>query len=272
MADAAAVDRGVMAALPYAALGTGRPLVVLAGLSPTTGVDGDRMVRIALGPARELARGRRVILFNRRAHLPRGMTMGELAAEHADAILGGLDAPVDVMGTSTGGSIAQQLAAEHPDVVDRLVLASTACRLGPTARRMQAAVAAHIRAGDNRAALAAMAAGLLPPWRGQTPAAAVAWLVGPAVLGGADLGDMATTIEAEDTFDLANLPRITAPTLILGGSDDRFYDRALFEETADLIPGSRLRLFDGRGHVTVMSDRRFRVELAAFLAPAGAGD
>jgi hypothetical protein len=41
--------------------------------------------------------------------------------------------------------------------------------------------------------------------------------------------------------------------------------RALFEETAALVPSSRLRLFDRRGHVTVMTDPGFRQEMATFL-------
>jgi pimeloyl-ACP methyl ester carboxylesterase len=79
------------------------------------------------------------------------------------------------------------------------------------------------------------------------------------------LDDMATTIEAEDEFDLAGRAPIQAPTLILAGRDDRFYAPELFAETARLIPDSRLCLLDGRGHMTVMRDRRFRAELTSFL-------
>jgi pimeloyl-ACP methyl ester carboxylesterase len=53
------------------------------------------------------------------------MSMAALAAEHADALREAFAEPVDLLGMSTGGSIAQQLAAEHPRVVRRLVLVST---------------------------------------------------------------------------------------------------------------------------------------------------
>ena len=149
------------------------------------------------------ARRRRVLFVNRRPGLPRGMTMADLAEEHADAIrsLGG--GPVDVAGISTGGSIAQQLAADHPGVVDRLVLLCTACRLGPEGRLLQRRVAARIRGGARRKALAVMAAGMVPHRAGRIAAGALAWLTGPRAAGGDDLADMATTIEAEDAFDLA---------------------------------------------------------------------
>ena len=85
--------------------------------------------------------------------------------------------------------------------------------------------------------------------------------------GGDDLSDMATTIEAEDVFDLATCPHpIRAPTTILAGSEDRWYTRELFEETARLIPGSRLRIFEGRGHVSVGRDPGFRREVEVFAA------
>jgi pimeloyl-ACP methyl ester carboxylesterase len=176
---------------------------------------------------------------------------------------------VDVVGTSTGGSIAQQLAADHRGVVRRLVLVSTACRLGSDARLIQRRVAARLRAGPRRQAFAVMAAALVPSRRGQIAAAAVAWLVGPRLIAHPQgLDDMATTIEAEDEFDPATCRApIQAPTLILAGRDDRFYTPGLFKDTARLIPNSRLRLLEDRGHMTVMSDRRFHEELTDFLAP-----
>jgi pimeloyl-ACP methyl ester carboxylesterase len=260
------IERGTIGALPYAAFGTGEPVVALAGLSPVTGVAGDGIVRASVGMFAALADRRRLVALNRRAGLPRGMTMAQLAAEHADALRDGFDGPVDVIGTSTGGSIAQQLAADHPDVVRRLVLVSTACRLGPHARELQMRVAVRIRAGAHRQALALMAHDLVPPRRGQLPAAVVGWLLGPHLVDDpAGLDDMATTIEAEDGFDLADCPPITASTLILAGGDDRFYSPALFAQTAGLIAHSTLRLIPGRGHITVMRDPRFQAELGAFL-------
>jgi pimeloyl-ACP methyl ester carboxylesterase len=261
------VERGTIGRLPYAAIGTGDPVVSLAGLAPVTGVDGDGIVRATIGAFASLAGTHRLVALNRRPGLPRGMTMAQLAAEHADALRDGFDGPVDVIGNSTGGSIAQQLAADHPDVVRRLVLVSTACRLGPDVKRYQRRVAARVRAGAHRQALALLAHDLVPPGRGQLPAAIAAWLLGPRLLGDPrGLDDMATTIEAEDAFDLAACAQpIQAPTLILGGADDRFYDAALFAQTARLIPGSRLRVFPGRGHVTVLRDPGFQAELATFL-------
>ena len=254
--------RGRFGKLPYAAIGAGPPVVILAGLSPTTGVDGDGFVAATLAPVRHLAEQRRLIVLNRWGGLPAGMTMADLAAGHADAIRE-LGAPVDVLGLSTGGSIAQQLAADHPDVVERLVLLSTACRLGPVGRFEQAAVAREIRAGRPRRA-AALAATDLAPTGLRTLARGVGWLAGRRIMTAPD--DLAVTIEAEDGFDLATCARpIRADTLIVAGGRDRFYGRGLFEETAALIPGSELRIFPRRGHIGVTRDPAARAAIAAFL-------
>ncbi|HLJ01965.1 MAG TPA: alpha/beta hydrolase [Solirubrobacteraceae bacterium] len=261
------VERGQLGPLPCLMFGTGVPLVALGGLNLTTGVDGGgvpRMARSLLGP---LAGVRRIVFVNRRRGLPPGMTMAELAGEHADGIRDAFAGAVDVFGISTGGSIAQQLAAEHPDVVRRLVLVSTACRLGDTARLLQRRVAARLRRGATRKAMAVMGAGLAPPGRPQLVAGVLGWLSAPRLAGDPqDMADLATTIEAEDDFDLARCATaIRAPTLIVAGSEDRFYSRGLFEETAALIPGSRLSLHEGRGHMTVTSSPRFANEIISFI-------
>jgi pimeloyl-ACP methyl ester carboxylesterase len=261
------VDRGVYGSLPYAAVGGGSPLVVLAGLTPVTGVAGDGLVRSIVHPLLPLAGSRRLVVLNRRAGMPRGMTMAELAGEHAEALRDAFAAPVDLVGTSTGGSIAAQLSADHGELVGRLALISAACRLGPVGKALQAQIAASIRCGAYRRAAAIVAAGLVPPWRGKAVAAAAGWLLARRLVRGpGQWADMATTIEAEDGFDLASCPvPITAPTLIVAGRDDRFYSAALFRQTAQLIAGSHLHLISGRGHITVTRDRSFAPAVAAFF-------
>src|SRR4051812_37013229 len=261
------VERGQFGPLPYFAVGSGPPLVFLGGLSSDTGVEAESTVKINGSLIKPFLGVRRVHFFNRRPDLPRGMTMADFGDEHAAALRTGFgDQPVDVFGISTGGSIAQQLAADHPGAVRRLVLASTACRLGEDGKQLQRRVAARLRRGALRQASAVMMAGMVPPGRGQHMAGVAAWLAAPKLIhADRDAADMATTIEAEDDFDLAALATIKAPTLIAVGSEDRFYSRELFEETARLIPGSRLRVFEGRGHITATMQKDWGRELASFL-------
>lgn len=260
------MERLQLGPLPALATGAGPPLLYLGGLLPTAGTDGRLAQRSAEFAARPLSDLRRVVYTNRRSGLARGMTMADLATEHAEAIdaLGG--GPVDVLGVSTGGSIAQQLAADHPATVRRLVLVSTGCRLSPKTRRLQSDVAVQIRAGKGQRALASVAVGIFVPG-GETLGRVLAPLAAPLVGRVGDLADLATTIEAEDGFDLARCSgAVTAPTLITAGTRDRFYPRQVLDETQQLIPGSVLLHVPRRGHLTVMTAPRFTATVRGFLA------
>jgi pimeloyl-ACP methyl ester carboxylesterase len=50
-----------------------------------------------------------------------------------------------------------------------------------------------------------------------------------------------------------DLPRITAPTLVLAGSEDQSTPPALAETVAAGIPGARLELIDGAAHLANVS-------------------
>src|SRR4051812_35935202 len=103
-----------MGRLPYFATGSGPPLAFFGGLAPETGVEADSTVKMSASMLKPFVRVRRVHFFNRRPDLPRGMTMADIGDEHAEALREGFDGqPVDVFGISTGGSIAQQVAADH---------------------------------------------------------------------------------------------------------------------------------------------------------------
>jgi pimeloyl-ACP methyl ester carboxylesterase len=202
----------------------------------------------------------------RRRGLAKGTTMADLAADVADALEARFDQPVDVLGISTGGSIAQQLAADHPAGVRRLALVSTACRLADTGRRFQQEMAALAHHGARRQVFARFARDLVPRWRGRSAAAAAMAGLGPLMYPHAgDLGDLAVTLDAEDAFDLRVLAPIHAPTLIVAGRRDRFYPQALFAETARLIPDSTLSVYPNRGHITVLSDPDAQAEVIRFL-------
>lgn len=248
-------------------MGSGPPLVLLPGLAPDNRRPVGIMRAAELQTMGSFARAFTVYWVGRPMGLPRATTFSQLAAVMADALATEFDDPVNFLGISTGGSLAQQLAAEHPERVRRLVLMSTGCRLGPDGAAMQRDILRLAEAGRPRPLMAAVGRQLVPPWRGRTLAAVALYVAGPSLYPGVrDPHDLAVTVEAEDGFDLRTLPTITAPTLVISGADDRFYAREIIEETARLIPGARLSIYADRGHITVVSDRRATREVCAFLA------
>jgi hypothetical protein len=112
--------------LPYLAVGQGPPLIVFSGLSAEHANPTGLARRFELQTLKPMARHFTVYAVNRKPGLPAGSTIRDLAAHYAEAIAREFPGPVSVEGISTGGSIAQQFAIDHPQLVCRLVLAATA--------------------------------------------------------------------------------------------------------------------------------------------------
>ena len=61
---------------------------------------------------------------------------------------------------------------------------------------------------------------------------------------------MLITNAAVAAFDAGpELHRVLAPTLVMGGSTDPYYSEDLFRRTAAGIPGGRVMIFPGKGHL-----------------------
>jgi pimeloyl-ACP methyl ester carboxylesterase len=251
--------------LPYLAVGQGPPLVVFSGLSAEHANPTGLARRFELQTLRPMARHFTVYAVNRKPGLAAGTTIGDLAGHYAQAIAHQFPGPVSVEGISTGGSIAQQFAIDHPQLVRRLVLAATACRLSPHGREAQRRFAELIRDGRPRRAYAALGPTLAATAAGGRAFAALMWLFGGSQRAD-DPSDMLVTVAAEDSFDASpELHRITAPTLLVAGGRDRFYSPELFSETAERIPKARLSLYQGKGHAGVMTHKPAIREIVAFL-------
>jgi pimeloyl-ACP methyl ester carboxylesterase len=251
--------------LPFLAVGQGPPLVVFSGLSAEHVNPTGLARQFELQTLKPLARHFTVYAVNRKPGLPAGSTIKDLAGHYAEAIAREFPDPVAVWGISTGGSIAQQFAIDHPQLVRRLVLAATACRLSPYGRQVQRRLADLIRDGRPRRAYAALGPALAATTAGGRGFAALMWLFGGSQRPD-DPSDMLATVAAEDLFDASSqLDRIAAPTLLVAGGRDRFYSSELFQETAERIPGARLRLYPGKGHAGVMTHRPAIREIVAFL-------
>jgi pimeloyl-ACP methyl ester carboxylesterase len=186
--------------------------------------------------------------------------MSDLAADYASAIEHDIGEAAYVHGTSTGGSIALQLAVDHPDAVRRMVVSAAACRLSDEGRRLQLELLRRTEAGDARG-VGALLLGALAPAPLRLPARAAGWLAG-RMFASEDPSDSVAVLRAEDAFDAeSELGRITAPTLVLGGTNDMFYSEELFRRTADGIPDGRALLYPGKSHMYV----------AGSAVPAAAG-
>jgi pimeloyl-ACP methyl ester carboxylesterase len=208
-------------------------------------------------------------VVTRRPGLPRGYSLREMSDDYATMIRENLQGSVDLIGLSTGGLIAQHFAADHSDLLRRLVLHSSACRLRDEARRLQLRVGDLARERRWSSAYAALFAFILS--RGAPVgrmARIIGWLASP--LGGvllgkpADPSDMVVTYAASNEHDFRDrLKEIRAPTLVAGGDRDPFYTPELFRQTAAGIPSARLALYPGVDHPA--AGKAFARDLRSFL-------
>lgn len=249
--------------MPFYTVGEGRPLVVLrwfaAEHANPTGM-ALRMESKVMGP---LGRHFEVYAVNRAPDMPAGTTMADIAGRHAEALAERFGEPVDVLGMSSGGSLALQLAADHPEVVRRLVVAGAAYTLTPLTRDVQRryteAVAAGRRGAHHQAPVVgrtALSRALIRPFM---------WLSDPLMRPSNPL-DMLHFAQAEDSFDVRDrLAGISAATLIVGGELDLAYSVELFRETAKLLPDARLVIYPATSHLGTFSHPRFAHDVAEFL-------
>ncbi|MCQ4040923.1 alpha/beta fold hydrolase [Streptantibioticus rubrisoli] len=169
----------------------------------------------------------------------------ELFARDVIAVLDALGAErADVYGTSMGGRVAQRLAADHPHRVRALVLGCTSpggrhgVERGPDVRR---ALAQPEPTAARQVLLELM---YTPVWLAAHP--------GPyTTLGDTGMPPHARRrhLRASDQHDAWDLlPGISAPTLVVHGTDDLLNPTANAHLLADRVPGARLHLVPGARH------------------------
>ncbi|AGW42387.1 hypothetical protein O159_24410 [Leifsonia xyli subsp. cynodontis DSM 46306] len=209
------------------------------------------------GPTRE----RSVYAVGRPMSLPLDADMSRLAEVYANVVRRRFDGPVSLMGMSTGASVALQLAADHPELVDSLVVAAGAGCLSPRGRAVQRRYAAMLAAGGHRAAAELASATMSSRRLDPLVRAATRLLPAPD-----DIESLLTILRAEDGFDVRDrLGRVGAPTLILSGGRDVFYPADLGRETAVRMPRATHIVYRDRTHGGVPLHPRFADDIAAFL-------
>ncbi len=261
--DLDVTDGALPGGLPYFRLGSGPRLIVLRGFTTTHDNPKGLQRRFEVGMLTPLARRFEVWALNRAPGLAPGSTMADVATQHAAAFRAEFGEPVDLLGMSSGGSIALQVAADHPDVVRRLVLVGAAYRIGETAATAQMryidAVAEGRRGAHHLAAMkvsSPMGAKVLAP---------IMWLLDPLARP-KDPSDMVAFARAEDAFDLGGrLGDITAPTLVIAGERDNVYGQELLKATADGVRDGRLIVYPGASHASTMTHKRLADDVTEFL-------
>jgi len=158
----------------------------------------------------------------------------------AERVLDAVDGPFSFVGLSLGGAVGMRLAADHPELVERLVLACAAPRFGDPAQWNERAAVVR------EEGLGAIVDAVLGRWF--TPAFADVETYRRMILS-IDPEGYARCCEALAVWTGEGLDRIEAPTLVVAGEHDPTVPPALAEELAGRIPRARLAVVDGAAHL-----------------------
>ena len=259
--------------LPYLALGSGEPLVYLCGFTlnhrnPQPGLERTLTLRTVTPLARA---GFEIYFTNRWPGMAANTTFADVAARHADGILDHFGKPVDVLGVSTGGSLALQLIADRPDVVRRAVVACAAYMLGPRAMKLQREL---LQALEETGRYSSQA--ILDSLQGKLRSRLLRAVLTPVAVVAArritieNPTDTIAMLRAEYAFDVRDqLKDIQTETLVICGAQDDFWRPEMFAETACLLPRGRLIMYPNRGHALITAQEFFR-DVTAFLSASAA--
>ncbi|MBR2123209.1 MAG: alpha/beta hydrolase [Lachnospiraceae bacterium] len=271
--------------MQYAAFGHGRKkLIILPGLSDGLATVEGKALFLAW-PYRRWFSSYTVYMFSRKDRLPEDYSIREMAKDQAEAMrlldmtqkaqstqdeLKGAEGPglepekFSVLGVSQGGMIAQYLAIDYPELVEKLVIAVSTAKPGEMTRECVKGWIGMAVRGDHKqlmidTAEKSYSAAFLKKYRRLYP------LLGQ--IGKPEsYSRFLTNANAILDFDASeDLSRITCPTLIIAGEEDKIVGVQASYEMNEKIAGSRLHVYPGLGHAAYEEARDFNERVFGFL-------
>lgn len=247
--------------IDYAVFGTGeRPMVIIPGLSLRDVKGAGAGLALMY---RFFAKDYRVYVLDKKADIPEGCTVADLAKDTALAMEALEISNAVVFGVSLGGMIAQTLALDYPRLVDRLVLGVTLSRPNDTVREV---VNGWVDSAE-RGNFAAIIIDMLEVMYSPAYAKRYRWLFPILAKFGAPKNKerfvrLAKACLTCDVYD--ELDQITCPTLILGGGKDKIVTVEASLEMAERI-GCACHIYEELGHAAYEEAVDFNDRIYEFL-------
>jgi pimeloyl-ACP methyl ester carboxylesterase len=210
-----------------------------------------------------------IYAVSRKRGLPIGYTTADMAADYAKALDQEIG-PAIIVGISLGGHIAQHFAANFPQLVDRLVIVSSADRVSQEGRIAPERWLQLAHQNRWREFLA----DIFRVTRQEYQRTCRQFLIPIVRLNIPNPRDFLVSLEASLAHDGSNLlDRIHAPTLVVGGSADIYFPPPRLHEMAKRIAHATLHLIEGGHAAYEIHKDEFETVLLDFLqgrAPASA--
>jgi 3-oxoadipate enol-lactonase len=259
--------------LSYERGGSGEPLLMIMGLGGTFSHWDQSFLE-------DLRRDHDVIVYDHRgvgnsSRVEGSFTMVQLAQDAVNLLAALELQETDVVGFSMGGMVAQELALSRPELVRRLVLASTYSG-GPGSQRAREGtlkrLAEPAMRGDSEGAVrAAWEINVSPAFAEDERARARFMEIGGRRRVSMQvLGEQLGAIAGHDTS--ARLPSLKPPTLVIHGTEDLMVPFENGEMIARLVPAARFEVLEGAGHLFFWEDPQRAAALMRGHISAGSPD
>ncbi len=231
----------------YVRFGKGpKNLVVLPGLSDGLAtVKGKSML---LAPTyKKYIKNYTVYMFSRKNEMPDGYSIRDMARDQVEVLRTLGVTKFSVLGVSQGGMIAQCIAIDHPEMVEKLILAVTTPYANEIVKDAVTAWIEMAKKGDHRSLMTDTAErtyskAYLDKNRKMFPI--IAKFTKPA-----SYERFLRNAEAILDFDVREeLSKIKCPTYIIAGDDDNTVGNDAPYELNRGIEGSGIYIYNGLGH------------------------
>lgn len=250
--------------MDYISFGNGnRTLIILPGLGDgLTTVKGMALVFSMM--YRIYAKEFTVYVFSRKNDLQEGYSTREMAKDHAEAMTVLGISKADVLGISQGGMIAQYLAIDHPDLVNKLILAVTSAKPNEIIKEVVGVWIEMAMQGNYKDLMIdtvekSYSESYIKKYRRIYP---FIERIGKPKSYKRFLIQAASCISHNAYTELN---KIICPTLVIGGDCDKIVGTTAAFAIAEEISQSELFIYNGLGHAAYEEAKDFNKRVLSFL-------
>jgi pimeloyl-ACP methyl ester carboxylesterase len=254
--------------LPYARIGNNTDyLINLEALTFENKPPSGFMIKRSVKSLRPLMDKYTIYFIGRKQNVPEDYTFTDMANDYADMIRKEFKKPVIIIGASTGGQIAHYLAADHPDVVQKLIIISAAYRVSERGAEIESRAAEYFKQGKYGKSISATLDLVFSSNITRGIAKLLTRLFGKFFIGDTKYpNDFLTEVKGDIEMNFKDrLSEIKAPTLILSGELDIEYTPELVRTTAEGIPNSKLIFYKGIGHGLAAKWKLIQKDIIQFI-------
>ncbi len=206
----------------------------------------------------------KVYVFSRKNKLPDDYRTKDMAKDLAVVLNKlGIDKAF-VLGVSQGGMIAQYLALDHPEIVEKLVLAVTLCRPNNTSKAVLNDWINPAQAGDFKSIFVDTAEKTYTEKK--LKHIRIFYPLLCKISKPKSLNRFIVQANSCLNHDCYNdISKIKCPTFVIGGGDDKIACKTAATEMSRQIINSRLKIYKGYGHGTYEEAKDFNNLVLGFL-------